>query len=130
MLFRSAQRAGLVKKWPFLPIFEQTGGYTSPFGQCDMALSCPDHVYYLLGKIWGSTGADRSTFPTAQRVGLVKKLPFLPIFEQTGAYTSPFGQCDRSEERRVGKDDHCVDLGGRRIIKKARREARARNAQT
>ena len=27
----------------------------------------------------------------------------------------------RSEERRVGKDDHCVDLGGRRIIKKGRR---------
>ena len=24
----------------------------------------------------------------------------------------------RSEERRVGKDDVCVDLGGRRIIKK------------
>ena len=88
-----AQRVGLVKKWPFLPIFGQTGAYTSPFGQCDMALSCPDQVYYLLGKIWNSTGADRSSFPMAQRVGLVKKWPFLPIFGQTGAYTSPFGRC-------------------------------------
>ena len=28
----------------------------------------------------------------------------------------------RSEERRVGKDDHCVDLGGRRIIKKKKKK--------
>ena len=54
-----AQRVGLVKKWPFVPIFGQTGGYNSPFGQCDMALSCPDQVYYLLGRNWDSTWPDR-----------------------------------------------------------------------
>ena len=78
-----AQRLGIVKKWLFLPIFTifgQTGGYTSPFGLCDMALSCPDQVYYLWGKIWDSTGADRSTFPMAQRVGLAKKMAIFANF--------------------------------------------------
>ena len=82
---------------PIFTIFGQTEGYTSPFGQCDMALSCPDQVYYLLGRNWDSTWPDRSTFPMAQRLGLVRKWLFLPIFTifgQTGGYTSPFGQCD------------------------------------
>ena len=88
-----AQRLGIVKKWLFLPIFTifgQTGGYTSPFGLCDTALSCPDQVYYLLGRNWDSTWPNRSTFPMAQRLGLVKKWLFLPIFTifgQTGGYT-------------------------------------------
>ena len=95
-----AQRLGLVKKWLFLPIFPnfgQTGGYTSPFGQCDTAFSCPDQVYYLLGRNWDSTWPDWSTFSMAQCLGLVKKWLFLPIFTifgQTGGYTSPFGHCD------------------------------------
>ena len=82
---------------PILTIFGQTGGYTSPFGQCDTALSCPDQVYYLLGRNWDSTWPDRSTFPMAQCLRLVKKwllLPVFTIFGQAEGYTSPFGQCD------------------------------------
>ena len=81
-ILHKAPRVGLVKKWLFLPIFEQTGAYTSPFGQCDMALSCPDQVHYLLGKIWDSTGADRSTFPMGQSAGLVKNGHFCLFFSK------------------------------------------------
>ena len=35
----------------------------------------------------------------------------------------------RSEERRVGKDDVCVDLGGRRIIKKKFFSSRRRHTR-
>src|SRR5881394_4493624 len=42
--------------------------------------------------------------------------------------TSERGWCTRSEERRVGKDvPSSVDLGGRRIIKKKKKEKKYKN---